>query len=158
MHGRRSILALVAALGLLLTLVTATTSASATRVYRLTLTGAQEATPTCEPSPTVVCGDPDAVAAMILIVNPNNDRVCFLTRWTNIDGTVTAAHIHLAPVGDPGPVVVPLFAGAFAGTDMLRGCVSAAGLAAAINANPAAYYVNIHSTVFPGGAVRAQLG
>ncbi len=37
-------------------------------------------------------------------------------------------------------------------------CVSANGLAADLLANPSAYYVNIHSTVYQPGAVRAQLG
>jgi CHRD domain len=154
---RRATLAAMAALALLLTVSLATVSAAGSRtgVFRLTLTGDQEATPTC--APPTVCGDPDALAQMILIVNPNNDSVCFLTRWTGIDGTVVAAHIHPAPVGVPGPVAVPLFSGQFPGTAMLRGCVSANGLADDILANPSGYYVNIHSTVYPAGAVRAQL-
>ena len=132
-------------------------SAAPTGVLRLTLTGDQEATPTC--APPDVCGDPDAIGGMILIINPNNDTVCFLTRWTGIDGTVVAAHIHLAPVGVPGAVVIPLFSGTFDGTDQLRGCVDANGLADAILANPSAYYVNIHSSPnYPGGAIRSQLG
>jgi hypothetical protein len=105
-----------------------------------------------------VCGDPDASGEMILIVNPNNDTVCFLTRWRNIDGTVVAAHIHNGVAGVPAGVVVPLFAGQFAGTDQLRGCVAGNGWTDDINANPAGFYVNIHSTTFPAGAIRAQLG
>ncbi|HET7472185.1 MAG TPA: CHRD domain-containing protein [Candidatus Limnocylindrales bacterium] len=146
---------ILAAVGLLLALA-GPASAARTGVFRLLLTGDQEATATC--APPAVCGDPDAAAAMILIVNPNTDSVCFLTKWTDIDGTVVASHIHLAPAGVPGPVVVPLFSGSFSGTDKTRGCVSANGLADDILANPSAYYVNIHSTVFPAGAVRAQLG
>jgi hypothetical protein len=155
---RRSILAAIAALSLLLTVSMSAVSAAGQRagVFRLALTGAAEATPTC--APPVQCGDPDAAAAMILIVIPARDTVCFLTKWWNIDGTVVAAHIHLAPAGVPGGVVVPLFAGSFDGTDKTRDCVSANGLASAILANPSAYYVNIHSTVYPPGAVRAQLG
>ena len=83
---------------------------------------------------------------------------CFRASWSSIDGTVVAAHIHPAPVGVPGPVAIPLFSGTFAGTDSTSGCVSANGLAAAIIANPSGYYVNIHTTVSPPGAVRAQLG
>jgi hypothetical protein len=157
MRRHRKILALVAALALLLTMaVSASAADRRVGVLRLTLTGDQEATPTC--APPAVCGDPDAVAQMILIVNPTRDTVCFLTKWSGIDGTVVAAHIHLAPVGVPGAVVVPLFSGTFEGTDMTRACVSANGLAGAILANPSAYYVNIHSTVYPAGAVRTQLG
>lgn len=154
---RRAFLALGAALALLMSLSIGSVAAgSRTQVFRLTLTGTQEATPTC--SPPEVCGDPDAVAQMILIVNPARDTVCFLTKWTGIDGTVVAAHIHFAPVGVPGDVVIPLFSGSFESTDMLRGCVSANGLAAAIIADPSGYYVNIHSTLYPAGAVRTQLG
>jgi hypothetical protein len=143
--------ALLLLLGVALTPVSA-----ATGVFRLTLTGDQEATPTC--APPAVCGDPDAVGAAILIVNPVRDTVCFLARWSGIDGTVVAAHIHVAPEGVPGPVVVPLFAGTFDGSDKTRDCVSANGLADDILADPSSYYINIHSTVYPAGAIRAQLG
>lgn len=155
---RRSILAAIAALALLLTvaLPAALAADHQAGVFRLALTGDQEATPTC--APPAVCGDPDAAGGMIVIVNPARDTVCFLTRWSNIDGTVVAAHIHRAPVGVPGPVVIPLFSGSLAGTDKLRDCVSANGLAAELIANPSAFYVNIHSTVYPTGAIRAQLG
>jgi hypothetical protein len=156
---RRSLGALLAAT--LLAMVTAGTVSAAppqvTVVYRLTLTGDQEATPTC--APPAVCGDPDAIGQMILIVNPNTDTVCFLTRWQDIDGTVVAAHIHNGVTGVPAGVVVPLFAGEFAGTAMLRGCVDGADWTDDINANPAGFYVNIHSSPdFPAGAIRAQLG
>ena len=151
---RRSTLGLIAAVVLLLG-VASTPVSAATGVFRLTLTGNQEASATC--APPMVCGDPDAVGRMILIINPVRDTVCFLARWTGIDGTVVAAHIHLAPVGVPGPVVVPLFSGTFGSSDMTRGCVSANGLADNILANPSAYYVNIHSTVYPAGAIRTQL-
>jgi hypothetical protein len=147
----------LAAIALLLSVaMPATTAAGRAAVYRLHLTGDQEATADC--APPDVCGDPDATGRMIVIVNQARDTVCFLTRWSDIDGTVVAAHIHLAPVGVAGGVVVPLFAGQFESDDMLRGCVPANGLSDELVANPSAYYVNIHSTVFPPGAIRAQLG
>ena len=86
--------------------------------------------------------------------------VCFNLSWENVDGTVFAAHIHLAPAGVNGPIVVPLFEGSFGGTDSVSGCVEdvARDLIKAIRQDPSAYYVNVHSTPnFPGGAIRGQL-
>ena len=66
----------------------------------------------------------------------------------------TASHIHKAPVGKAGPELIPLGA-AF----KKSGCTTApAGVTRGIVANPRAYYVNIHTTKFPGGALRGQLG
>ena len=116
MRRRSPLLALFAALMLLG--VAALPVAAGTRqadVYRLTLTGDQEATATC--APPAVCGDPDATASMWIQVHAVQDRVCFRASWSSIDGTVVAAHIHPAPVGVPGPVAIPLFEGTFAGTD-----------------------------------------
>src|SRR5512132_2822652 len=96
MRLRRPALALLAALALLLTLTATSASAADPRagVFHLTLTGDQEATATC--APPTVCGDPDAVAHMVLVVIPATDTVCFAAMWSDIDGTVVAAHIHLA--------------------------------------------------------------
>jgi CHRD domain len=157
----RATLPFLVSLALLLSIAAVPVSAAGQQagVFRLTLTGDQEAygsnPVTC--APPTVCGDPDALAQMILIVIPARDTVCFLTRWTGIDDVVIAAHIHVGPAGVQGPVVVPLFGGPFPSDHQLRGCVSANGLADDIMANPPAYYVNIHSNLKPVGAVRAQL-
>lgn len=119
------------------------------RPFATTLTGANEV-----PGP----GDPDASGTASLRLNPGKGEVCFDLAWAEIDGTVTAAHIHVGPAGVAGPVVVPLFSGSFSGTDSASACVSAdRDLLLAIIQNPENYYVNVHSTVFPAGAVRGQL-
>ena len=115
------------------------------------MTGAEEA-----PGP----GDPDATGHIDLTLNQGTGEVCVDASWEDIDGTVFAAHIHVAPAGSPGPVVVPLFAGEFAGTDAVSDCVDAdRELVKAIRKDPTAYYVNVHSLPdFGPGAIRGQLG
>ncbi len=57
--------------------------------------------------------------------------------------------------------MVPLFVDqSFPGTGTASGCLGGVDeeLIKAIRQDPAAYYVNIHSTVFPAGAIRGQLG
>jgi hypothetical protein len=78
---------------------------------------------------------------------------CWTLSWQNIE-TATAAHVHLGPRGVAGPVVIPLSVAANPGS----GCTTiAADLAAAISADPKAYYVNVHNATFPAGAIRGQL-
>jgi CHRD domain len=116
------------------------------------LSGAEEA-----PGP----GDADATGAADLTLNQGLGEVCFDISWAQIDGTVVAAHIHVGDAGTPGPIVVGLFMGtAFGGTGAASGCVSGVDseLIKSIRQNRSAYYVNVHSTVFPAGAVRGQLG
>jgi hypothetical protein len=122
------------------------------RPFSITMNGANEA-----PGP----GDPNATGQAELTLNQGQNEVCFQLSWADIDGEVFAAHIHVAPAGSPGPIVVPLFAGSFAGTDSASGCVQNVDpdLIKAIRQDPSAYYVNVHSRPdFTGGAIRGQLG
>lgn len=115
------------------------------RPFTVELTGAAEA-----PGP----GDPDGSGTARITINPGQQRVCFEISVTNVDD-VTAAHIHEAPAGEPGPIVVPLFSG---GLDE-EGCVEdlSRELLREIIRNPSDYYVNVHSADHPAGAVRGQL-
>lgn len=109
------------------------------------LTGAQEV-----PGP----GDPDGSGTAEITVVDATDNVCFDLNVRNI-GTATAAHIHRGMTGEDGPPVITLEAPADGGAE---GCVSAPGaLADEINANPVAFYVNVHNEEFPNGAIRGQL-
>ena len=82
------------------------------------------------------------------IFNPNHE-------------TFVAGHIHQAPVGVAGPIVVPLFAGPATSNSHIKlgGVVTplAGTTGANLCQNPGAYYVNFHTTTFPAGAIRGQL-
>jgi CHRD domain len=99
-----------------------------------------------------------------LIKIRNDGTIAFKTRINNQDReTFVAAHIHMAPVGVAGPIVVPLFVAPAPPTNarhIKQGGVAtpnASTTGAALCQNPSAYYVNYHTTAFPAGAIRGQL-
>jgi hypothetical protein len=149
MGKRLAVLVVVPVVALAMTALA--TAGTGGRPLSTEMTGAQEA-----PGP----GDADATGSVDLRLNQGQGRICFDIEWANIDGTVFAGHIHIAPPGTPGPIVVPLFEGTFAGTDELSDCVHGIdhSLIKAIRKDPSAYYVNVHSTPgFEAGAIRGQL-
>ena len=89
----------------------------------------------------------------------------------NLDGAFTASHIHGPAMSGvnagvlsnlvtnayaaPGPVMIGSFV--VANSISFAGMSTDATLASAINAMPWMYYVNIHTTAYPGGEVRGQL-
>jgi CHRD domain len=99
-----------------------------------------------------------------LIKVRNDGTIQFKTKINNKNHEMfVAGHIHQAPVGVPGPIVVPLFGPPASPTSARH--IKQSGVAtpnagttgANLCQNPSAYYVNYHTTAFPGGAIRGQL-
>lgn len=81
-------------------------------------------------------------------------RICTELTTRNIEGA-EAAHIHEAPRGENGPVVVTLD---ISTTDDADTCTTVAEATFfEIFEEPADYYVNVHNDQFPGGAIRGQM-
>jgi len=120
-------------------------------LFTVSLSGAQEA-----PAP----GDPNGSGSALVLVNAQTNMVCYdFSRTSDITLPATAAHIHQAPPGQAGPVVVP-FGNPPNSQGVGNGCVMnvPANIVSGILANPSNFYVNVHTSDFPNGAIRGQLG
>lgn len=101
-------------------------------------------------------GDPNGSGTATIRLQAGEGRLCFQLAVTNVTLPTAGAHVHSGAAGIAGPVVVPLTPPDASGTSV--GCVTVdRALVAAILANPAGYYVNVHSGDFTAGAVRGQL-
>ena len=110
------------------------------------LTGAAEVPP----------ADPDGTGTAAITINLgglNPGTICYDVAVAGI-GPATAAHIHQGVAGANGPVLVTLNPPTSGSSS---NCVQDFVNAPLIAANPAGFYVNIHNTEFPNGAVRGQL-
>lgn len=106
------------------------------------LSGAQEVPPTGSAT----------VGRVIAFLHEPDNRVVYDVDSTGI-ANVTAAHMHQGASGVNGPIVFPLNGGAgnYCGvSDRLT-----AAQVATMKAN--GMYMNVHTTAFPGGEIRAQL-
>jgi hypothetical protein len=103
-------------------------------------------------------GDPNGRGAAAIILLPAARRLCFAILVTGID-TPLAAHIHNALAGRNGPIVVPLTPPDQGNAGNSSGCIADVdpALLAAIEQTPGAFYVNVHTGLFPDGALRGQL-
>lgn len=130
---------LIVLLGLVL-ITTAALAADGGARRVTTLSGAEEVPP----------ADPDGSGFARITLNYGQGQVCWEVSYEGIVAP-GAAHIHSAPAGVNGPVVVPL-------SPINFGCAAVdQGLIKAIIQNPEMYYVNVHNADFPGGAIRGQL-
>jgi hypothetical protein len=87
----------------------------------------------------------------------DGNELCYGLTVKNIDDPV-AAHIHRGSPRVAGPVVVPLMQPATGDPGASSDCVDVpSAVARAIRKNPSKFYVNVHTSDFPDGAVRGQL-
>jgi len=118
-------------------------------------------------TPTSPTGDPDGTGTAAFtfeIIDPNTPltgaNVCWDLSYLNLTGTPVAAHIHRGVAGVAGPIVVPANNVSFPnlGANTASGCLPMdPTLAQEILNNPAGFYINVHTTDFPAGAIRDQL-
>ena len=100
-------------------------------------------------------GDDDGYGSFTAI--RDGDQLCYGLTAAKLAKPV-AAHIHAATAGANGDIVIPLRQPSGGDPGPSAGCTTAdATLLGKIFANPAAYYVNVHTGDFPNGAARGQL-
>jgi hypothetical protein len=100
-------------------------------------------------------GDPDATGFALLQLH-RDGRLCYVIRVRDVNGTVDAAHLHAGRPGTNGPVSAALTAPTWFGS--VATCTRLGGkLARRLRDDPGRYYINVHSTAYPDGAVRGQL-
>ena len=115
------------------------------------LIGANETPPNASP----------ATGSVDITVDTGANDVLFTLTFVNLVGPSTAAHIHEGIAGLAGPVKVPLPLGSASG--LTSATTSGTGTpiggfnVADIVSNPTGFYVNLHSSVFPGGEIRGQI-
>lgn len=107
-------------------------------------------------------GDLNGFGTATIIIQKTADAgtetVCFGITVQGTD-TPTAAHIHQARAGTNGPVVVSLAAPDAGAPGTASGCTENVPnkTISALKSEPAGFYVNVHSSAFPGGAMRGQI-
>lgn len=104
----------------------------------------------------VPAGDPVGTGEATIRLRRGQGQICYSLEVQNITLPSVGAHIHHGGAGESGPIVVPLRQPGANGQS--SGCATVSrAIVSQILANRSDYYVNVHTTDFPGGAVRGQL-
>ena len=103
-------------------------------------------------------GDTDGRGSATVLINQAQGTLCFGITVSGLS-TPQAAHIHRAVAGVNGDIVVGLTPPTAGNPGSASGCVTgvAPAILKAIKLTPSLFYVNVHTTDFPAGAVRGQL-
>jgi hypothetical protein len=104
-------------------------------------------------------GHPSASGTFVLSINEARDRLTYAIATTGLT-SITNSHVHgpTGPAGTAAGVFVGLGTAADYANGSARGTVTITSeQAAAIIANPSNFYVNVHTSELPSGAIRGQL-
>ena len=100
-------------------------------------------------------GDLNGLGGFTAVVD--RGRLCFGITVRGLDAPV-AAHIHRGGTNVMGPIVLPLTQPTEGDPGASSACVDVnESLANQLLRRPSRFYVNVHTTAFPNGAVRGQL-
>ena len=109
-------------------------------------------------------GDPNGSGVAVLRVNLDKSQICYNIVVRNIGEPVEpapgigAAHIHTTQTGGVFINLLTNFRSTGADVYLATGCVSATQeQLQAILKTPSQYYVNVHTVLFPGGAIQGSL-
>lgn len=89
-------------------------------------------------------------------INSDRNELCYEISLDDVED-VTAAHIHAAPEGEAGDVVIDL---EYAGDDTgAEECIDGIdeNILEDVSEEPERHYLNVHSEEYPDGAARDQL-
>jgi hypothetical protein len=101
-------------------------------------------------------GDEDGTGSAEVTLKPQKGKVCFVIEFEDIENP-TAGHIHKGLKGDDGPIKIEFFEGE-AQSSPIDDCVKAEEKQInKVAKNAERYYVNLHNSEFPDGAIRGQL-
>lgn len=115
---------------------------------------ADDEVPLCVPATDAARG-----VAVFHVTDETSGTVEYKLVANNLPGDIILAHIHIAQKGVAGPVVQGLLPPPPISENgvIFKGTFTNPALVAAIRANPANYYVNVHSTTCTSGVIRGQL-
>jgi hypothetical protein len=101
-------------------------------------------------------GEEGATVEADMTIDTETGAITYTVTVAGNSEEAAAAHIHQAPPGEAGDVVVPLDPAAVNAGEQATAKADPA-VAAEIAATPGDFYVNVHSASFQGGFARAQL-
>ena len=151
----RKLYAILVALLAALTVTTGAFSQPLARTFAVPLTAAEEV-PAC-----AATDQSDRGIALFKIIDAATGTVAYRIVSTDLPGQIVGSpgvHIHgPAPAGETADIVQGLeLTGAEAGV-VAEGTFTNPQLLAAALENPELFYVNVHTTICPAGAIRGQL-
>lgn len=90
----------------------------------------------------------------IAVVSPDLEFIDVVAVTDQVSGTISGAHLHMAPVGSNGGVVLDLSTGLSDNDIAFFGPVTDEVVSGLLSGD---IYINVHTPAFPGGELRGQL-